>query len=140
MKYLQLEYSRTFNLGQYESERVGLTVEVDPDEDVDEVFRTVKARVFSLHEGGKLLEESRKVVEGEKKLDDVKEAFPEDIRGLLNFELEENWLLAKPREFLGSGNFTKIASKVRELGGEYVSAGKDSHFKIPLKKAAENPD
>lgn len=140
MKHLQLEYSRTFNLGQYESERVGLTIELDPAEDVDEVFRTVKARVFRLHEGGKLLEESRKVVESEKTLEDVKEALPEDIRSLLSFELEGNWLLVKPREFLGSDNFTKIASKARELGGEYVSAGKDSHFKIPLKKSAKDPD
>jgi hypothetical protein len=37
--------------------------------------------------------------------------------------------------FLGSENFAKIASAVRGMGGEYISAGKDSHFRVPKKKA-----
>jgi hypothetical protein len=36
---------------------------------------------------------------------------------------------------LGSENIAKIASAMRGMGGEYISAGKDSHFRVPKKKA-----
>lgn len=66
MKYRQLEYSRTRNLGNFESERIGLTVDLDETEDLDEAFRTTKAKVFHLHEEGALLEESKTAVEADK--------------------------------------------------------------------------
>lgn len=70
MKYRQLEYSRTFNLGDYQSERISLTVDLDDVlEDLDETFKTTKAQVFRLHEKGSLLEETRAVVEAEKQLE-----------------------------------------------------------------------
>jgi hypothetical protein len=43
--------------------------------------------------------------------------------------------MVKPRQFLGSENFAKIASIARGMGGDYISAGKESHFRIPKKKA-----
>ncbi len=36
----------------------------------------------------------------------------------------------KPKQFLGSENFATVASAIRGLGGEYISAGKASHFRI----------
>ena len=69
MKPRVLEYGRTFNLGDYESERITLTVDLDETEDMDEAFRTTKARVFHLHEEGKLLEESKAVVESIPRID-----------------------------------------------------------------------
>jgi hypothetical protein len=32
---------------------------------------------------------------------------------------------------LGSENFAKIAAIVREAGGEYISMGEQSHFRLP---------
>jgi hypothetical protein len=60
----------------------------------------------------------------------VKKAFSSDLAGMLLFEETGKFVIVKPRRFLGSDNFAKIASVVRELGGEYVSAGRNSHFKI----------
>jgi hypothetical protein len=57
--------------------------------------------------------------------------FPEDLKVLLSFESEEDHWLVKPKQFLGSENFSRIAAIVRQVKGEYVSAGKASHFKIP---------
>ena len=37
-------------------------------------------------------------------------------------------------QFLGSEDFAKIASKIRNAGGEYVSTGKQSHFRMPKPK------
>jgi hypothetical protein len=72
------------------------------------------------------------VVPSEKKynINGVKEAFSSELADMLIFEESGKFVVVKPRRFLGSDNFAKIASIVRELGGEYVSAGRDSHFKI----------
>ena len=64
-------------------------------------------------------------------IEDVRVLFPSDLEGMLTFEESGNYIVIKPRRFLGSDNFAKIASIVRGAGGEYVSAGKQSHFKVP---------
>ncbi len=66
-------------------------------------------------------------------LEDVRMMFPEDLRLLLDFEEAKDHLLIRPRHYLGSENFAKIASIVRSAGGEYVSAGRESHFRVPRK-------
>ena len=71
--------------------------------------------------------------EKSKALEDVKMAFPDDLEDLLRFEEKEEYIIIRPRQFLGSENFSKIASAVRGMGGEYVSAGKASHFRVPKK-------
>jgi hypothetical protein len=63
-------------------------------------------------------------------INDVKQAFSAELAGMLFFEESGSFVIVKPRRFLGSDNFAKIASIVRELGGEYISAGRNSHFKI----------
>jgi hypothetical protein len=61
----------------------------------------------------------------------VRGAFSSDLEDMLIFEEAGDYIMIKTRRFLGSDNFAKIASIVRSLGGEYISAGKDSHFKVP---------
>ena len=68
----------------------------------------------------------------ESQLDKVKAAFPQDLQALLSFVVQGESCIIKARQYLGSENFAKIASVARSLHGEYVSAGKDSHFKVPL--------
>jgi len=63
----------------------------------------------------------------------IGELFPEGLRRLLSFEEQADAVIIKPRQFLGSENFAKIADIVKQHGGEWVSAGKSSHFKIPLR-------
>ena len=75
------------------------------------------------------------ISERTKDIEDLKMMFPEDLESLLSFEEKEDYVMIKPRQYLGSENFAKIASVVREIGGEYVSAGKASHFRVPRKRA-----
>jgi len=63
--------------------------------------------------------------------EDVRTLFPKDLEDMLLFEEEEEYIVIRPRQYLGSENFAKIASIVREQGGEYISAGKESHFRVP---------
>lgn len=69
--------------------------------------------------------------EKEHRINDVKQAFSSELAGMLIFEESGKFIIVKPRRFLGSDNFAKIASIVRNLGGEYISAGRNSHFKVP---------
>ncbi|MBS7647129.1 MAG: hypothetical protein QXK93_02200 [Candidatus Bathyarchaeia archaeon] len=68
-------------------------------------------------------------------IEDVKMMFPEDLEGLLNFEDKGEYIKITPRQYLGAENFAKIAQIVRGAGGDYVSAGRDSHFRIPKIKS-----
>jgi len=72
-----------------------------------------------------------------KSVEDVKALFSDYLRDHFNFIEEKGYVVLKPKQFLGSENFAKSVAIVRNAGGEYISAGKESHFKIPL--AAEKP-
>ncbi len=74
------------------------------------------------------------IPEKTKAIEDLKMMFPEDLENLLSFEEKEDYVVIKPRQFLGSENFSKIASIIRGAGGEYISAGKASHFRVPKKR------
>ena len=67
-------------------------------------------------------------------IDDVKMMFPEDLEGLLNFEDKGEYIKITPRQYLGAENFAKIAQIARGAGGDYISAGKESHFRIPKRR------
>ena len=65
-----------------------------------------------------------------KSINDVQRSFPKELEKLLEFKDKAEYIIIKPKQFLGSENFAKIASIARELGGEYISAGRDSHFRV----------
>ena len=56
--------------------------------------------------------------------------FSQELALLLNFEDQGDWVKISPKKFLTGEAFPKIATIVRELGGEYISAGRNSHFKV----------
>lgn len=61
---------------------------------------------------------------------EIRTLFPKDLEDMLMFEETSQYIVIKPRQYLGSENFAKIASIVRGTGGEYISAGKESHFRV----------
>ena len=67
----------------------------------------------------------------EARLEMLKEKFPENLKRLVTFEAVDNRVVVKPRGYLGNENFKQIAEIIKEAGGEYVSAGKESHFLVP---------
>jgi hypothetical protein len=112
-------------------------------EKVDELLNILKTVAVDLAEVSKSLKAVCRSAaapavsagSSEKKYDinDVKQAFSSELMDMLLFEESGKFVLVKPRRFLGSDNFAKIASVVRDLGGEYISAGRSSHFKITKK-------
>jgi hypothetical protein len=60
----------------------------------------------------------------------LKAKFPQNLTSMLEFISKLNYWVIKPKQFLGSENFTTLNSTVRSLNGEYISAGRDSHFRV----------
>jgi hypothetical protein len=108
--------------------------------DISEEMRSVSASMKSL--GGQITQPTAaqaptppEAGAKQRSLDEIRMSFPEELEARLSFEEKGDYMIIKPKQFLGSENFAKIASAVRGMGGEYISAGKDSHFRVPKKKA-----
>lgn len=108
---------------------------------ISDDLRTVSASLKSIAVGqiappGQQIQApgGREGFERQKSVEDVRMSFPPDLESLLNIEERNDYIIIKPRQFLGSENFAKIASTVRGMGGEYISAGKDSHFRVSKRK------
>lgn len=64
-------------------------------------------------------------------LESIANAFPKDLKGKLYFEDSGKYVIVKARKYLGSEVFKQVAEIIRDkLGGEYISAGRESHFRI----------
>jgi len=70
-------------------------------------------------------------------VEDVRIKFPKELEDLLEFEEYPELITVRGKNFLASDNFRKVASIVKSLGGEYISEGKQSHFKVPRQQAAK---
>jgi len=67
-------------------------------------------------------------------LEFYKNWFTPELLELLDVSETEDYVIFKPKQFLVAEKFAKVAGIVREHGGEYISAGRDSHFRY-----AKNP-
>jgi hypothetical protein len=108
--------------------------------DISEEMRSVSSSMKSLA-GGQITQPTAtqaptppETGSKQRSLDEMRMSFPEELEARLSFEEKGDYIIVKPKQFLGSENFAKIASAVRGMGGEYISAGKDSHFRVPKKK------
>lgn len=104
--------------------------------DLREAADMLKATVQATQPTAQPTQPTQPAVEAkEVKVEEVVSAFPEDLQKLLKFEDKGEFIAIKPSGFLGSDNFAKIADIIRNrLGGEYISAGKESHFRVPKKQ------
>jgi len=61
----------------------------------------------------------------------VQSMFPENLLSKLYFEDAGDSIIIRPRSYLGD-EFREVAEiACDQLGGAYIGAGKNSHFKIP---------
>ena len=47
-KYKELTYQKTVNLGNYESEKIGITVTLEEGDNIDLCFEKIKSKVMEL--------------------------------------------------------------------------------------------
>ena len=74
---------------------------------------------------------------GEKTVETVQTFFPKELADQLTFEETDNYIVIKPRQYLGSETFKKIYDIINSAGGEWISAGKESRFRV--KKTESSP-
>ena len=77
------------------------------------------------------------VIFGPVTIETVSNKIPEDLRKMLVFEDKGDYIKITKARYLDMENFKRVAEIVRKIGGDYVSAGKDSYFRIPKKKAQQ---
>jgi len=68
----------------------------------------------------------------------ARQLFPKELEDLLIFEDKGDFIKIVPRRYLGNEKFAKVAAIVRDKGGEYISAGRESHFKLPRTQTTGN--
>jgi len=61
----------------------------------------------------------------------IKKMFPAKYLKDMSFQLEGDKVIVALLKYLGKEDFAKIASIVRNAGGQYIPAGKNSHFELP---------
>ena len=143
MKYT-VSYTRKESVqkdGAHSSVEMGLYKEFDETTPTEEAYGLVRNQVEKwLQDEKNRIESERSTVEQEPTakpepkpltIEDVSKAFPAELRGIVYFEDEEENILIKPRQFLETETFRKTADIVKDqLGGEYISLGKASHFRV----------
>lgn len=81
---------------------------------------------------------SRNILSIDNVATEIQKVFPPDLVSMLFFEVTADYICVKPRQYLGSDNFRRVATIIRDhLKGEYVSAGRDSHFRIMKKTKSD---
>ena len=102
-----------------------------PNEKLEELKNPV-GWAFSAASG--LIESPKKAEETKKDiLERAERMFPNELTDKISLELSDSHVIVKPKQYLGKNLFIELAEIVRDkLGGEYVSAGRDSHFRIPI--------
>ena len=61
---------------------------------------------------------------------EVKALFPAELDRLVTYEQKDSYTIVRPKRFLGTEVFAKVAHIVRANGGNYISDAKNSHFRI----------
>lgn len=136
MRITKVNIERTFNLGNYESIRVGAEADLGDTDNPKETWSILKDNAEMWFIDQQRQKDKPKPQEPLKEPSqpsrNIADAFPEDIRKKLYFKNEGSFWDIAPLEFLGSDNFAKVSSIIRGLKGEYISAGKNSHFRVPI--------
>ncbi|MGQ9544132.1 MAG: hypothetical protein ACUVTM_08715 [Candidatus Bathyarchaeia archaeon] len=74
-----------------------------------------------------------RIVKTERQMEstEVLNLFPEELRMMLRVEDAGDRFIIKPTRWLGKDRFNIAMAIIRRRNGEYIPAGKDSHFTIP---------
>lgn len=67
-----------------------------------------------------------------KQVKDPKMWFDAETLALLDIVQEGDKYIIKPKRYLGSDTYRKVAGIIRKNGGTYISAGRDSRFEVKI--------
>ena len=131
MKYT-VHYSRKIRLAEFDVLEISLTKEFDDSLTPYEMsFTMVKNKVEAWIRKKVANFSGVQIIKQPVTIDVVSKIIPIDLKKDLYFEDTGDYVLIKSRRYLSQKIFKKIAEIViDQLGGEYISAGRNSHFRI----------
>ncbi len=141
----KIVYNRKFNLGNYETQDLTIEAQLNEKDNPLEVWTILADNTEMWHidymrkrnaESGGAAKSTPNVQSSPNQppnsppkasIDKIKQRFPSQYESELTFEQKGEYCIIKPKQFLGPIIFGDICGIIREIGGEYISAGKDSH-------------
>jgi hypothetical protein len=147
LRIIKVSVNRKFNLGNYETLDMSAEAELSENDKPLEIWEILRDNIemeFSAmqrkdrkaptpaSDQATKPQPTTKAPEQTKGLDAIRMKFSEDVETRLTFEQKGNYVIVKPKQFLGSELFAAISGIIRGSGGEYISAGKDSHWRVPV--------
>lgn len=60
----------------------------------------------------------------------IENVIPEEVKDSITIIENTDRFIIKSKKFLGTENFAKLGSAIRNINGRYISAGKESRFEI----------
>jgi len=138
----KVSMTRKFNIGNFETLDLGVEALIGENDTAYQVFSNLKDVIDNYYQSTvgtlqvRLAATQPQVKPKIEAASDYQQKFPIELQKKLSFTEKGGSTIIKPLEFLGSENYKKIVVLVKELGGEYVSAGKDSYFRIPSNTAS----
>ena len=147
MKIIKVALTRKFNLGGYESIDVSAEAELAENDNCLEVWTILKdnAEMWHLYQQRERKEPSeaaKKIAEqitsgaAPKEVErtqakGILNEFPKDLANLLEVsKVGMVWIL-KPVHFLGAEKWKEINDIVKNCGGKWIGAGKESNWEVP---------
>jgi hypothetical protein len=128
---IQISKGKTVQVSEKEWVKIeyGLKAQIDSEEEVN----VAKASLEGLLNGwlSAIPITVKHSIQEKKTLTEVQNAFPKELRELLEFSEFSEGFAIRPKQYLGSENFARVVEVVKGLGGQYISKGKESHFEVP---------
>lgn len=104
-----------------------------PDEKIKEMINPIGWTFAAA--GGLISEEPKKAEKPEISLEDARKMLPNELLEKISLEKAKGYIIIRPKQYLGSKLFSELADIIiNKLNGEYISAGRDSHFRIQSAK------
>ncbi|MCP8313664.1 MAG: hypothetical protein H3Z53_04735 [archaeon] len=101
-----------------------MNVELMIVEAIADAFEKLAQRLREISGAGKQAKTSLNI-------DMITATLPKELKARLTFIDNQEYIVIRPREYLGSQSFARLAELLKDnFDGEYVSSGKESHFRV----------
>ncbi len=97
---------------------------------IDQLCKAVNPLLDKL-EPPKPTPQTKPTNEQETKINGLKNMLPQQVEEKLNFSIENGYIIIRTKQYLKEG-FREVAQALKDAGAEYISAGKNTHWRKPL--------
>jgi len=156
MQITKVSFTRKYNLGGYESCDISMEAQIGEKDNPLEVITILSDNIemeyialqqkkqppkepfkSPMEAANNAQRERETIAKTEKPADPmikVRSLFPEAIENRLDFTWANQGkeILIKPKEFLGTELFAQVHKTITANKGTYISAGRDSHWTVPI--------